>query len=180
MIKKNSNLIRIIKLRNNLISNKNRFQNKHTIQKKKSLYPDPTFFIFLNKCYQNKPILLDLPKTISTYEKIKGKHKCVGGVTFSSCYWRCHHYAGKKEMWEWHLQTRRIIFLLWLFFCSVNNVILFLKTGKIKFFCSLKSVILRTQRTRKTKITFSIKQVFSVFYFQEQKIVLENTNQTDP
>ena len=52
--------------------------------------------------------------------------------------------------------------------------------GKTPFFCSLKSAILRTQRTRKTKTTFLTKQVFSIFCFQEQKIVLENTNQTAP
>ena len=62
------------------------------------------------------------------------------------------------------------------FFCSVNNK----KTRKTTFFCSLKSVILRTQRTRKTKTTFSTKQVFSIFCFQEQKTVLENTNQIGP
>ena len=65
---------------------------------------------------------------------------------------------------------------LYNFFCSVNNK----KTGKIIFFCSLKSVILRTRRIRKTKTIFSTKQVFSIFCFQEQKTVLENTNQTDP
>ena len=63
------------------------------------------------------------------------------------------------------------------FFCSTNSK----KIGKATFFfCSLKSVILRTRRTRKTRITFSTKQVFSVFCFQEQKTVLENINQTDP
>ena len=54
--------------------------------------------IFLNKCYQNKPILLDLPKITSTCVEIKGNHRCVGGVTFVSCYWRCHHYAGGEEI----------------------------------------------------------------------------------
>ena len=48
----------------------------------------PKYNIFLNKCYQNKSILQDLPKITSTYAEIKGKHKCVGGVTFISCYWR--------------------------------------------------------------------------------------------
>ena len=62
------------------------------------------------------------------------------------------------------------------FFCSINSK----KTGKTQFFCSLKSVILRTQRIKKTKIIFSTKQVFSIFCFQEQKTILENTNQIGP
>ena len=58
-------------------------------------------------------------------------------------------------------------------FFSINSI----KTGKSTFFCSLKSAILRTL---KTKTTFSTKQVFSIFCFQEQKTVLENTNQIGP
>ena len=96
--KKNLDLIRITELRNNPIPNKNRFQNKHTIPKK--IISLPRSNIFLNKCYQNKHILLDLPKITSTYAEIKEKHKCVGGVTFVLCYWRCRHCAGEEEMWE--------------------------------------------------------------------------------
>ena len=67
-------------------------------------------------------------------------------------------------------KTRRTTILLYLFFCSLNNK----KIGKTTFFfCSLKSVILRTRGIRKTKTISFIKQVFSVCCFQEQKKVLE-------
>ena len=79
----------------------------------------------------------------------------------------------KKKHTHTHTQNRCSLYG---FLCSINSK----KMGKTPFFCSLKSAILRTQRTRKTKTTFLTRQVFSIFCFQEQKIVLENTNQTTP
>ena len=61
------------------------FKNKRVENTKKKFYL-PRSNIFLNKYYQNKPIVLDLPKITSTCAKIKGKHKCVGGVAFLLCY----------------------------------------------------------------------------------------------
>ena len=63
------------------------FENKrakNTKTKKKKNLSLPRSNIFLNKCYQNKSILLDLPKITSICTEIKGKHKYVGGVTFVS------------------------------------------------------------------------------------------------
>lgn len=45
-------------------------------------------------------------------------------------------------------------------------------------FCYLKKGILRTWEHQKQKKTSFSKHVFNVFYSQEQKIVLKNTNQT--
>ena len=67
-------------------------------KKKKKIISLPRSNIFLNKCYQNKPILLNLPEITSTRAEIKGKHRCVDGIIFISCYWRCHQCDGGKEM----------------------------------------------------------------------------------
>ena len=61
------------------------FENKRAKNtKKRKKISLPRSNIFLNKCYQNKSILLDLPKITSICTEIKGKHKYVGGVTFVS------------------------------------------------------------------------------------------------
>ena len=73
------------------------FENKRVKNTKKNL-PLPRSNIFLNKCYTKKPILLDLPKITSICVEIKGKHRCIGGVTFVSCCWRHLHYARREEM----------------------------------------------------------------------------------
>ena len=54
------------------------------------------------------------------------------------------------------------------------------KTTKTTFFCSLKWGLSRTRKTQKTKMTPFPKDVFSVFCFQEQKTILENSIQTCP
>ena len=55
--------------------------------------------------------------------------------------------------------------------CSLNNE----KTIKISFYCSKESGLLRTRKTQKTKSIAFPKHIFSVFCFQEQKIIIEIT-----
>ena len=57
---------------------------------------------------------------------------------------------------------------------SLNNE----KTMKASFYCSQKSGFWEHRKHKKQKHTLFLEQVFCVFCFQEQKIVLENRNQT--
>ena len=75
----------------------------------------PKSNIFLNKCYQNKPILLYLPKITSTYAEIKGKHKCVGGVTFIRATGDNVIVLEKRKCENGEKKTRRTTILLWIF-----------------------------------------------------------------
>ena len=58
--------------------------------------------------------------------KNKGKHRCIGGVSFISCYWRHSHYTrGEttcKERWEQREKKHgEQPFSDAFLFCSLNN-----------------------------------------------------------
>ena len=60
--------------------------------------------------------------------------------------------------------------------CSLNSE----KSNQNIYSRSLKRGPLRTREIQKTKITHFPKHIFNVFCFQEQKTVLENSNQIGP